>query len=128
MTASGMIVDFTYGDANPAALQYLQRPASDLIGARLLHLFPKQATGGLFQRYVETVESGTPLILSAAPFDSEISAETRRFDFRGVVVNGGLSLTWRDVTSEYREPRGAARIRRALPPSRRKRRRRRPPC
>lgn len=52
---------------------------------------------------METVESGTPLILSAAPFDSEISAETRRFDFRGVVVNGGLSLTWRDVTSEYRE-------------------------
>ena len=99
---SGMIIDFTYGDANPAALEYLRRPASDLVGAQMLHLFPKQATGGLFQRYVETVESGTPLILSAAPFDSEISAETRRFDFRGVVVNGGLSLTWRDVTSEYR--------------------------
>ena len=44
--ASGVIVDFTYGDANPAALQYLQRPVSDLIGARLLHLFPSRQRAG----------------------------------------------------------------------------------
>ncbi len=97
----GTIVDFTYADANPAALTYLDRDSDELLGARLLDLFPGQADSGLFARYVDAIESGVPLILDSAPLHSEIRHAERRLDFRGVAAGGSLNLTWRDVTERF---------------------------
>ncbi len=96
---SGGIVDFIYGDANPAALAYLRHSFSDLVGSRLLTLFPGQSA--LFPRYVDVLESGAPLVLDDVEIVSDLAGAPRRFDFRGVAAQGSLSLTWRDVTADY---------------------------
>ena len=48
--------------------------------------------------YVRAVELGEDIVLDEAPLYSEILDRKAWFDFRGVRVGDGLSLTWRDVT------------------------------
>jgi PAS domain S-box-containing protein len=59
--ATGRIVDFRYHYCNRAALEVLGRPRAQVIGRSLLELFPSHLTDGLFDAYVEVVESGVPL-------------------------------------------------------------------
>jgi PAS domain S-box-containing protein len=97
----GEIVDFTYVAANATAARYLGLPMDDLVGSRLLELFPTHRDTGLFDAYVACVEHGTPLILNAVRIASIIAGETRHFDFRGVRAGDGVSLSWRDVTEAF---------------------------
>jgi PAS domain S-box-containing protein len=96
--SDGAIEDFVYVDANRQACEYVSRTMDDLIGSRLLVAYPGQRAAGLFDRYVELVETGRPLVLDEVAIHSEIVDSTRWFDFRGVRVGDGLSLTWRDVS------------------------------
>lgn len=59
-TPQGKIEDFTMVIANRAAEQIVGRPASQMIGQRLLHLFPGNRDSGLFDDYVRVVEKGKP--------------------------------------------------------------------
>jgi PAS domain S-box-containing protein len=94
----GRIEDFVYVDANAQACTYVGRSMDELVGVRMLHAYPGQRASGLFDHYVELVESGRPLVLDEVAIDSEVAHATRWFDFRGVKVGDGLSLTWRDVS------------------------------
>jgi len=98
----GSIEDFVYIDANRQACEYVRRTMDDLIGSRMLVAYPGQRTAGLFDRYVDLVETGRPLVLDEVEIHSEIADATRWFDFRGVKVGDGLSLTWRDVSERVR--------------------------
>ena len=59
--ATGRIVDFTYEYCNRAALELLGRPPEEVLGRRLLELFPSHLTNGLFDAYARVTETGEPL-------------------------------------------------------------------
>src|SRR3954451_7178920 len=59
--AAGRIVDFEYAYCNRAALRVLGRPGHEVLGRRLLELFPSHRTNGLFDAYARVTETGEPL-------------------------------------------------------------------
>jgi PAS domain S-box-containing protein len=59
--AEGRIIDFEYRYCNRAGLAVLGRRRHDVIGQRLLELFPSHVTDGLFDAYVKVTETGEPL-------------------------------------------------------------------
>jgi len=104
----GVVVDFTYIDANDAACEYNQRSRHDLIGARLLDVLPRHESTGLLERYAHTVDTGEPIVLDAFAYDHDVLGEERRYDMRAVRVDDSVSLTWRDVTERYEASRRIA--------------------
>lgn len=94
------IVDFVYEYANRAAGDANGIDPAELIGKRLLDLLPAHRDTGLFDRYVETVETGRPLVLDGLEYEDSWGGvrERRVFDVRAVRVGDGLAFTWRDVT------------------------------
>jgi PAS domain S-box-containing protein len=94
----GAIVDFVYTDANAPALAFVGLPKDELLATTMLTAFPGQRATGLFDRYVRTVESGEPLVIDETAIQSETLGRLAYFDFRGVRVGDGVSLSWRDVT------------------------------
>jgi PAS domain S-box-containing protein len=96
---TGKIVDFLYADANPAACAYAN---ADLVGKRLLDVFPAHAPTGLLQMYAHVVDRGEPLVLDdfAYPLDL-MGGQERYYDVRAVRVGDGLSYTNRDVTDRH---------------------------
>jgi PAS domain-containing protein len=59
--ATGHVVDFTYEYCNRAALELLVRPREEVLGRRLLDLFPSHRTNGLFDAYARVTDTGEPL-------------------------------------------------------------------
>src|SRR3954463_5183389 len=59
--ATGRIVDFRYQYCNRAGLAVLGRDREGVFGRSLLEMFPSHLTDGLFDAYVEVVETGNPL-------------------------------------------------------------------
>lgn len=56
--AGGEIEDFEWLLATPRAAEIVGRDADDLVGARLLEVFPSQHEAGLFDAYAGVVETG----------------------------------------------------------------------
>jgi PAS domain S-box-containing protein len=106
----GQIVDFVYADANPAACGYHGLDYDDLVGARLLDLLPGSPSGaGLFDQYLQVMETGEPLVLDDVVSAQELNGgQVRQFDVRAARVNGGLTYTWRDVTDRHEVARRLA--------------------
>jgi diguanylate cyclase (GGDEF)-like protein/PAS domain S-box-containing protein len=101
--ADGRIVDFAYRDANEAALAANRMGRDELLSRTLLELLPTHAENGLFEQYVDVVETGVPLALDDDPYANELTGtDLRWFDNRAVKVGDGLSFTWRDVTDRVR--------------------------
>ncbi|MEI6623544.1 MAG: PAS domain S-box protein, partial [Actinomycetes bacterium] len=100
---SGVIVDFVYTDANPAACAYNGVAYQDLVGSRLLDLLPGHIASGLLEQYTQVVQTGVPLALDDFAYVQEPLGGVQRFyDVRAARVGDGLSYTWRDVTDRHR--------------------------
>jgi signal transduction histidine kinase len=56
----GEIIDFRFGLVNQAVATYLGLTAADLAGSLGSQYFPAYKTNGLFDRYVETINTGEP--------------------------------------------------------------------
>jgi diguanylate cyclase (GGDEF)-like protein len=98
----GAIVDFEYLDANRAACRANGLTLSDLLGRRLLELFPEHGPSGWFDAYARVVETGEPLSADEVPFVVAADGGVPHwFDNRAVRIGDGLSFTWRDVTERY---------------------------
>lgn len=107
----GRIIDFRIEYANASLARLGRVAAADQIGHTLLELFPAHGDNGLLERYVEVVETGSPvevvemhyLDLGAAggPLDQYL-------DIRASKLGDGFVQTVRDV-SESRKT--AARLR-----------------
>ncbi len=97
----GRIIDFVHVDANDAGLMHAGFDRETFIGSRLLELIPGQES--VINRYVETFESGQPMIEDAMPFVNpqapDDPSQVRLFDLRGIRVGDALSITVRDVTA-----------------------------
>lgn len=98
----GVIVDFLFADANPAACSFNLRTYDDLVGQRLLELHPAAGPTGLLAMYAHVVESGEPLVLDDWSYPQDMMGGlVRHYDVRCVPVADGLTQTWRDVTERY---------------------------
>ncbi|TXH42535.1 MAG: PAS domain S-box protein [Actinobacteria bacterium] len=111
---SGAVVDFKYEEANPAACHFMRVPREDLLGARMLKLFPSQRANGMFEHYVACVQSGEPLVLHDVRVSGELAGRDGWFDFSGARTGDGLSLTWRDVSNRVLDREALADERRKL--------------
>ena len=94
---SGAVIDFVIADVNEAAAEYIRRPKSELVGARLLDVMPRQATSGMLDRYRSILETGEPLRLDGFEYDHEVHGK-RWADVRAVRVGDSIAYTFRDVT------------------------------
>lgn len=98
----GQINDFTFADANPAAVDFHGTTREELIGSRFLSYHPAAATTGLLADYINVVETGECLVLDDYAFPLDLmGGEMRRFDIRVVKMRDALSVTWRDITERY---------------------------
>ena len=102
--ASGTLVDLLYLDCNDAAWKYNQVTREEMIGQRLLTLFPGQANSGPLSQYFHVIETGAPCVLDDYAYPHEVIGQERRYDIRAVRAGPNrLALTWRDVTDRYRD-------------------------
>src|SRR4051812_31945023 len=58
---AGGLLDLEYKYCNRAALSLLGRRREEVVGQRLLELFPSHRTNGLFDAYVRVTETSEPL-------------------------------------------------------------------
>lgn len=96
---SGRIVDFCWVNLNKAAEQFHGRPAAELIGHRLLDVFPESGSLGLFDRYVEVVETGVPFQIEQ---EHETDGVKRWVFISAVRREDGLTLTALDISTRKR--------------------------
>ncbi len=100
--AEGVVVDFEYLEANPAACQYNGMTHARMIGSRLLDINPGNRDNGEFDLILQVFETGVPLILDGHPYDQELLGGERRFyDLRVARAGEVLVYTWRDVTERH---------------------------
>ena len=92
---SGRIVDFTYTMVNHMAEQLSGRMAGELVGQHLLTVFPGTQASGLFEKWVQLVESGEPV-----HFLEHYKDDSRDvwFETRAVRLGDGLIESYSDVT------------------------------
>lgn len=99
---AGEIVDFEYTDANAAACDYNGMTHAELMGRRLLDLFPGHAKVGLLDAYKKVIATGEPLVLDDIVYRVERrGGAALRFDVRAVAVGDDMVYTWRDVTERH---------------------------
>jgi diguanylate cyclase (GGDEF)-like protein/PAS domain S-box-containing protein len=95
---SGEVVDFRYADVNWAACSYLGMEREHLVRTTMLTLFPNQVELGLFEAYVQAMDSGVPLVRDNEPIRASPDV-VRYFDIRAVPVGPDhLSIIWRNVS------------------------------
>src|SRR4051812_21027289 len=103
--AADRIVDFEYLFCNRAALALLGRRREDLIGRRLLELFPTHLTNGLFDAYVQVAETGEPLRYEFAFDDNGVAGE---FEIVVSRAGDGYVLAGHDISDRKRLERELA--------------------
>jgi PAS domain S-box-containing protein len=105
--AEGHIVDFEYRFCNRTALTLLGRRSEDVLGRRLLELFPSHRTNGLFDAYKQVVDTGEPLRFEFAFDEHGVAGE-----FEAVVsrVDDGYVLAGHDITDRKRVERELAEL------------------
>ena len=98
---AGRIVDFrwTYANANNAVMTGFH--AEQLMGRRLLEIFPQQRPAGMVDRYRQVLESGVSSEQPAVWYEDwweDGTPRRRAFDVRASKVGDGLVVVTRDVT------------------------------
>lgn len=111
---TGHIVDFRYDDANAAAYAYFDMSRDELIGSRLLDLFPRAKDDGSMNMYIDVIETGNPMVVDDAPFENTLRGEERYYDLRGVRMNDSMVFSIRDVTERHEAAERLAAVTRRL--------------
>jgi PAS domain S-box-containing protein len=95
----GEIADFEWELCNAAAERMVGRPAAELVGKRLLVEMPGNLEDGLFDRYVEVVESGEELHLEHYYEHEKVRTW---FETCAVRHGDGFVVTFSDITPRKR--------------------------
>ncbi len=98
-SANGVIVDFQWTLINPAAERILGVSGNELITKRLLREIPDNPLAALFERYVQVIETGTPIQFEY-PW---VLNETTFWLYVALVKLGdGLVVTFADISARKR--------------------------
>ncbi|NEQ20782.1 MAG: PAS domain S-box protein [Microcoleus sp. SIO2G3] len=97
---SGQITDFRTEYLNAAACENDRVRKEEVIGKGLCELLPNHWESGLFDEYVQVVETGQPLVKEDVIYEEVYGEErlTRAYDIRIVKLNDGFVAIWRDIT------------------------------
>ncbi len=100
--AAGDIVDFEYAFCNRAALALLKLRSEEVLGRRLLDLFPSHRSNGLFDAFTRVTATGEPVRLEFPFEEGDVSGE-----FEVVVsrVGDGYVLAGHDISERKRQER-----------------------
>ena len=98
---SGRITDFRYEYVNKALSARSAWVRAQLIGKRLLELFPAHIESGLFADYCEVVESGEPLAKEDVVFREErgVRRLSLALDLRAAKLGDGVVVVAREITA-----------------------------
>ncbi len=103
------IVDFRFTDCNSAATAYLRRARRDLLGRSLHDLFAGAASLQSLSWMRSVIATGDPFVAHGISlFPSVAGGDERWYDISITALPGGVTFTWRDVTSTYRDARALA--------------------
>ncbi|WP_413160159.1 PAS domain S-box protein [Capilliphycus salinus ALCB114379] len=91
----GKIIDFEWLLCNPSACEIVGRTESELLGKRMLEELPGHYEVGLFDRYVEVVETGEP---QEHEFYYEYDGIKSWFMNIAVKLADGFAVTFRNIT------------------------------
>ncbi len=95
----GRIADFSWEYVNPAATAIIRRRSEELIGNRMLDLFPDARQRGMFQPYVRVAETGVP-------HDVELTYDhggsVRWYRNMAIKLGDGVAVSFSDITDRKR--------------------------
>jgi PAS domain S-box-containing protein len=99
---AGAIVDFEIAYMNQVNIDVAGRPREELIGRRLLELYP--AIAPMLSRYIEVVETGEPLMIEELPYEDNIDEKdvSGYFALQVSKFGDGVIVVSRDVTQQHR--------------------------
>lgn len=103
----GRIVDFRWTYANAAAEKIVGRPASYLLGRRMLEEMPGNLEEGLFDAYVGVVETGRTW---HKEFDYNHDGIKARFRTTAARAGDGFAVSFADVTDLHRSEERLRRV------------------
>lgn len=92
----GTIVDLVFSYLNPAGERLVHHAAANLVGRGLKEAFPTVVEHGIFDSYVEALESGAAQTLRVFDFDD--NGVVGSFDLLASPFEGGIAVTARDIT------------------------------
>ncbi len=98
---AGHIVDFRYEYVNESGCRLNKWTYEEQVGHTLLELLPMHKDTGLFDEYVQVVETGQPLAKESFIYEDVFGGGqrlARTFDFHAVKLGDGFAVDWRDVT------------------------------
>jgi PAS domain S-box-containing protein len=100
---AGKIVDFRHEYVNDASCRLIGFSREQLLAHTMLALMPYHQESGLFQKYVQVVETGQPLSEEAYSFGEPADRQNntlRILDLRAAPFRDGFILTGNDVTEQ----------------------------
>jgi PAS domain S-box-containing protein len=94
------ISDFKFEYINEVGCKLNQKTYGEQVGYNLLEILPEHKNSGLFQEYVEVVETGIPLVKESFIYEDAFGKRKlfKAYDIRAVKLGDGFAVTWRDVT------------------------------
>lgn len=103
----GRIVDFQNVFINEVGAASVGMERKQMSGKLLSELFPGRLEHGLLDQYARVVETGVPYFSEAVDFMDVLGHEelVRAFDIRISKLDGGIEITWRDITDRKRAER-----------------------
>ncbi|GAA1825613.1 PP2C family protein-serine/threonine phosphatase [Actinomadura chokoriensis] len=112
--ADGTVADFLYAELNAATRDMFGRGGAELTGLRLLRTDPGAVLSGLFDEYVEVLETGRPAERPSIMYSTAQRGLSRssRMSVRCVRVPTGVCVTWRYHAAEDRVARRLERVER----------------
>ncbi len=96
----GRVVDLRILVASRATLDYWGIAKEEALGACMLEILPGLRTDGLFDFWVEALESGKDAVISNFAYEDKTLGETRYYDLGAARTTvDWLSISWNDVTA-----------------------------
>ena len=103
--SDGQLIDFRYEYINEAGCKMNQKAREEHIGRTLLKLFPEEKEIGLFDDYVEVIETGQPLVKEHVIYEPVYGGSDRlkqAFDVQIIRLEDGIVVSWQDITEKKR--------------------------
>ena len=97
--ADGHIADFAWAYANDAKAKLTPYTREELLGRRLLDVFPEHSRSGIFDAYCHVVETGEPFV-HPAMWRGADAGQRRAFEVRATKWGDGLVVNSREVTDD----------------------------